>query len=160
MLKIEVTNIIFTVVNLFILFFIIWKFLFKPVKKVIAKRQEEIDNQYSEAKAEAARAEELKTQYETALKGAEEEKTTILKESRAQAGKEYEKIVSEAKSEAEGIVSAARRDAEAEKQQSLKQAKEEIADLVAEAAAKIAATKEDPERDRQLFDDFIAKSGE
>lgn len=160
MLKIDVFNIIFTVVNLFILFFIIWKFLFKPVKKIIAQRKEEIEKQYADAKAAQAEADAIKAEYEENMKGVAEEKAAILKEARTQAGSEYEKIMADAKAEAEEILNDARKDAEEDRKQTMKQAKEEIADIVAEAAAKIASTKENPELDRKLFDDFIAKSGE
>ena len=54
MLKLDI-NLVFTVINLLIIYFILSKFLFKPVKNILAKRQEEIDKQYAEA-------EEAKTQ--------------------------------------------------------------------------------------------------
>jgi len=159
MLKFDI-NLLFTVINLFLLFAVIRIFLFKPVKKIIAKRQEEVDKQYKDAEAVKTEADTLKAEYEENLKGIADEKAGILKESRTQAGQEYEKIVAEAKEEAASIISSAHKDAEDEKKQAMKQAKEEIADIVAEAAAKIASTKQDPELDRKLFDEFIAKSGE
>ncbi|MCQ2526391.1 MAG: F0F1 ATP synthase subunit B [Lachnospiraceae bacterium] len=159
MLKFDI-NLLFTVINLFLLFFVIWRFLFKPVKKIIAKRREEIEKQYADAEAAKSEADAIKAEYEENMKQVADEKASILKESRTQAGKEYEKILADAKDEANEILAGARRDAEADKRNSLKQAKEEIADIVAEAAAKIASTKEDPELDRKLFDDFISKCGD
>lgn len=159
MLKFDI-NLLFTVINLFILFFVIWRFLFKPVKKIIAKRQEEIEKQYADAEAAKTEADTIKAEYEENMKQVADEKASILKESRTQAGKEYEKIVADARKEADDILSGARRDAEVDKKQAMKQAKDEIADIVAEAAAKIAGTKENPELDKKLFDDFIAKCGD
>lgn len=160
MLKIELWNIIFTVVNLFVLFFIIWKFLFKPVRKIIAKRQEEIDQEFNEAKQAKEEAENLKTQYEESMKSVNDECAGILREARNQAGIEYDKIVGDAEGAAEEIIEKARKNAEEERRQTLKQTKEEIADIVTEATAKLTTVKEDPDADRRLFDDFIAKSGD
>ena len=41
----------------------------------------------------------------------------------------------------------------------MKKGAEELSELVSQAAGKIARTKEDPEADSRLFDDFISKSG-
>ena len=44
-------NILFTVINLILLFIAMRVFLFKPVRKIIAARQEEADKQFAEAAA-------------------------------------------------------------------------------------------------------------
>ncbi len=157
MIKVDI-NILFTVIDLLLLFFVIWKFLFKPVKKIIAKRQEEVQSQYDEADKAKAEAEETRQKLEEKIKATEEEKAQILKESRAQAGAEYDKIVASAHAEADGIIESAKRDASDASELIRKKANEEIGDLVSKAAAKIAATKEDPELDRRLFEDFLAQT--
>ena len=43
MLKLDI-NLVFTVINLLIIYFILSKFLFKPVKNILAKRQEGCDS--------------------------------------------------------------------------------------------------------------------
>ena len=48
MLKLDI-NLVFTVINLLIIYFIVSKFLFQPVKNILAKRQEELDKQYADA---------------------------------------------------------------------------------------------------------------
>ena len=81
MIKVDI-NILFTVINLLLLFFVIWKFLFKPVKKIIAKRQEEVQSRYDEADKAKAEAEETRQKLEEKIKATEEEKAQILKEMR------------------------------------------------------------------------------
>ncbi len=157
MLKVDI-NLLFTVINLFLLFFVIWKFLFKPVKKIIAKRQEEVSAQYAEAEKAKAEAEEIKSVYEGKVKAAEDEKANLLKETRTQAGNEYDRIIAEARNEADGIIAGARRDALDESERIRKKANEEIGNLVSKAAAKIALTKDDPETDRKLYEEFIART--
>ncbi len=158
MLKVDI-NLLFTVINLGVIFFVIWKFLFKPVKKIIAKRQEEVEGQYAKAEEAKALADEERTKYEQAMSQAEDEKNSIIKEGRAQAGSERDKIIADAKAEASDIVETAKKDAEEAKKRIMKKGAEELSELVSQAAGKIAQTKEDPEADSRLFDDFISKSG-
>lgn len=156
MLKVDI-NLLFTVINLGVIFFVIWKFLFKPVKKIIAKRQEEVESQYAKAEEAKALADEEKAKYEEAVSKAEEEKNSIIKEGRAQAGAERDKIIADAKNEASGIVETAKKDAEEARKRIMLKGAEELTELVSQAAGKIAQTKEDPEADSRLFDDFISK---
>ena len=48
MLQLDVWNVLFTIINLLILFVLMRIFLYKPVQKIIAKRQEEADRQFGE----------------------------------------------------------------------------------------------------------------
>ena len=159
MLKLDI-NLLFTVINLLILYFIVRKFLFKPVQKILDARQAEIDGQYADAKEAQAAAQELKKQYETSRSNIVEEKETLLNEAREKAGQEYEKILDDARAKADKIVEDARKDADAEQLKRRQQAQEEIADLVMAATAKIVASKQNAEADRELYNQFIAKTGE
>ena len=151
MLKVDI-NILFTVINLGVIFFVIWKFLFKPVKKIIAKRQ------FSKAEEAKSQADEERARYEQAMSRAEEEKNSIIKEGREQAGAERDKIIDDARSEASNIIETAKKDAEDAKKRIMMKGAEELSELVSQAAGKIAQTKEDPEADSRLFDEFIDKS--
>ena len=48
MLRLDI-NLLFTIINLLIWYFLIKKFLFKPVNNIIAKREEAIEGRYKEA---------------------------------------------------------------------------------------------------------------
>ena len=159
MLKLDI-NLVFTVINLLIIYFILSKFLFKPVKNILAKRQEEIDKQYAEAEEAKSQAGALRQQYEACVKGIEEEKTAAVSKAREKADEEYGRIVAEAKSEAQKIVSDARRKAQGEQERSIRQAQEEIAGLVMEAAARVVASGQGQAADRELYNQFLAKTGE
>ncbi len=158
MLKLDI-NLLFTVINILILYFIVQRFLFKPLHKILDARQAEIDSQYAVAHSAQDEAEKTRKQYEASLAGIENEKTLILTESREKASAEYEKLIAEAKSEADRIVDDARRTAAAERQKRVQEAEEQIADLVVEATAKLSAAKQSAESDRALYEQFIAKTG-
>ena len=81
MLKVDI-NLVFTIINLLVLFVAMRIFFFKPIKKIIDDRQAEADRQFEEAKNKQTQAEELKTQYEASLASAENEKKQILAKAR------------------------------------------------------------------------------
>lgn len=159
MLRLDI-NILWTIINLLIIYWIVRRFLFKPVKKILAARQAEIDKQYADAQETQDAADAMKRQYEESLKGLSDEKTEILSKVRSKAGDEYERILADAREQADKIKSDAKRDADLEQEKYMQQAKEQIADLVVSATAKIVAVKQNEETDRELYNEFLAKTGE
>ncbi len=159
MLRLDI-NLVFTVINLLIIYFIVSKFLFKPIKNILDKRQAEIDQQYADAKAAEDKALELKQQYEESINNIASERSSALNEARAKAGAEYNRIVEYARTEAEQMVEDAKRAAQQEQEKSIKHAKEQIAELVVEAASKVVASGQGTIADRELYNQFLAKTGE
>ena len=139
-------NILFTVINLILLFIAMRVFLFKPVRKIIAARQEE--------------AEKLKTQYTESLANAEKEKAQTLQTARKNADKEYQRIISDAESVAKQMKADAKAEAENQKTQILKKAEKEIADMVVDAAVKVVGEKSGSGTDHALYNEFIDKAGD
>lgn len=159
MLRLDI-NLVFTIINLLIIYFIVAKFLFKPVKNILAKRQAEIDQQYADARTAGDKANELKQQYEESLRNVEAEKKAVMSEAHAKAGEEYDSIVAQAKAEAEHLVDNAKKLAQQEQDRSIAQAREQIADLVVEAASKMVASGQGSAADKELYNKFLAKTGE
>lgn len=73
-------NLLFTVINLLLLFVLMKIFLFKPVQKIIAARQAEADKKFDEAAAKQAEADGLKAQYAKSIASVEEEKSKAMQE--------------------------------------------------------------------------------
>ncbi|MBP5410414.1 MAG: ATP synthase F0 subunit B [Lachnospiraceae bacterium] len=151
MLEIDFWSILFTVINLLILFVAMKLFLFKPVKNIIAKRQEEADAAALEAEARAAEADKSKAEYEKAVAKTEAEREQILTEARKQADEEYQKTLAEARSEAEIIKKEASTEGEKRKQRIISEAGKEIGDMIASATTKILGNVEESD----LYDAFL-----
>lgn len=160
MLKLDLFNLICNIINIIIILVVVRVFLFKPVKKILAKRKEEIDAEYANAKAAEDKANELKQQAEDQLTAIEESKKAAVAEARTEASNEYDRIVGDAKKEAEQVVENAKRDALQEKEKVVREAREEIGSMVLEAAGKIVASGQGAEADKQLYDEFLAKTGD
>lgn len=159
MLKLDI-NLVFTILNVLILYVLVRKFLFKLVHKILEARQAEIDKQYEDVKAAQDAADELKKKYETSVKDITKEKEEILNDAREKANGDYEKVLADAKTQADKIVEDARKNADELHQKRMQQATEQIADLVVAATAKIVASHQGMEADRELYNQFLAKTGE
>lgn len=159
MLQLDVWNVLFTIINLLILFVLMRIFLYKPVQKIIAQRQAEADRQFGEAAVKQSEAEELRTKYEAVLSDAEKEKKRVVSEARKNADEEYQRIVTEAHKAAAKIKDDAEVEAVRQKEQILKNAEKEIADMVVNAAAKVVASNS-ADSNAALYDTFLNKAGD
>lgn len=68
--------------------------------------------------------------------------------------------LADAQTEAKKILDNADKNAALEEQKRIQQAQEQIAGLVVEATAKLVAAKQNADSDRELYNQFIAKTGE
>ena len=98
--------------NLLILYFVLKKFLFVPIKNMIDSRQKEVDDMYSDAEVAREEAIGLKGEYESRLESAKEESEEILKNAHRRATLKEEEILREAKDEAARIIERAEAECE------------------------------------------------
>lgn len=138
--------------NFAILFVGLTFLLFKPVKKFMAKRQEEIKSEYDAVENSKKEAEELKVKYEQeanlAIAEAKAKAERVQKDAEATLLRGNE-IVEEAKKEADRIIREADSQAKEEKNQMLKEARDEVIDMAVGIAENILGreiSKEDNEK--------------
>ena len=160
MINVSFCNIVFTVINLLILFIAFRIFFFKPIANIIAKRQQEANEIYDNAAEKENQADELKKEYEQKLVSVEEEKKQIISDARKSADSQYQKILADAKEDARNIKDAAVAEANQEKTKIIAGAKKEIADIVVDATTKVAGSKTGADIASSLFDEFLGKAGE
>ena len=79
-ISVNLWQILISLANLAILFLLVKKLFYKPVKKVLEKREEEINVHYSAAKQAESEAIDSKNKYESALSGAKAEADEIIKD--------------------------------------------------------------------------------
>ena len=155
MLSLDLRTFIFTVINVLVLVFFLYRFLFKPVRDILAARQNELDNSYREAEEATQKANALKKQYEDSMAQIDAERQEKLEKSRMQATNEYDEIIGNAREKATKIIADAKIEAERQAEQKQHEMEEEVAMLVAKAAYKIAASKDSVENNQKLYDTFL-----
>lgn len=72
MLSLNPWDILWTIVNLLVLYAIFRKFLFQPVMNIIHEREDMINKQFEDAQKQQDDAAQMKSEYENQLKGARE----------------------------------------------------------------------------------------
>lgn len=159
MLRID-SNLIWIIVNLLIFYFLIRKFLFKPVLNIIEKRKQMVAEQFEQADTANAEANALKTQYEESLAGAKEEAVQIVANARERADAEYKQIVADAEEHSRQLIEKTSRDMERERDKTLQDVQKEIGTLAMAAAVKIIGESSSQVTDEQLYNEFLAKTGE
>ena len=137
MLSLNVWNLLFTIINVLVLYLLMKKFLFKPVLAVLEKRKEMIATNMEEARKSQQEAEKLKCDYEEKLSSAKEEAQVIVHNARELAEQERAGILEKTRVESEQMIEKAKAAILTEQEQAQQEAKEEIAKLAVLAARKI-----------------------
>ena len=159
-LNINFYTALFTLINTLVLFFVLTKLLFKPVMKLIADRQKEIDDLYDSAGRDRQEAQQLRQEYTRKLADAQQTGERLVKEAVARGQAREEEILQNARSEADAIMAKAEADIAREKKKAVNDAKDEIAGLAMEIAGKVVGRSLDSEDQTALVDQFIAQLGE
>ena len=109
-ISVNIWAILASLANLLLLTWIVKKFLFKPVKKIVDARRAAIDADYEQAAAARAEAEENRLNYEAAMAAAEQTSGQIIADATRIAEHRSNEIVAEAREKATEL----RRQAEAD----------------------------------------------
>lgn len=159
-ISINLWQILISLCNLFLLFLILKKFLYKPVKKMMAQRQAALDEQYEKA-AESERAAEIdRKAWAEKMQGAKAEADRLVKTAEARADRRSEQIVAKAKDEADGILRDAQSQAVLEKKKAEAEIKREIVDVSAALTEKILRREISEEDHRAILDSVLSEIGE
>lgn len=159
-ISVNLWQIIISLANLVILFLILKKFLFKPVKKVLAERQKALDERYDEAEKAVAQAEESRNSWEEKMQSAKAEADSIIKTASDDAKYRSDRIVAEARDKADGIVRQAQTEAALEMRKADESIKREIVDVSAALTEKILGREINTQDHRSMIDSFIDEIGD
>ena len=151
---------LFAWANLLILYFVLRKLLFKPIKNMIDSRQKEIDDMYENAEKNKAEAEEMRETYEKKLESATEESEEILRSAQRRALLREEEILKEAADQARRTKERAEEQIALEKRQAMNDIKDEVSDIAIQIAEAVVARDVKAEEHEKLIDGFIDTMGD
>ncbi len=153
-------QIVISLCNLLLLFLIIKKFLYAPVKKTMAARQAKIDEGYAAAARAEEEADAHRAAWEAKLATADKEADVILEKATATAQRRADKILSDAEEKAEGMIRRAEESIALEEKKAEAGIRREIVDVSALLTEKMLRREIRAEDHRALIDDFIDGMGE
>ena len=151
---------LFTLLNFLALFFVLKKFLFKPVMKMIEDRQKEIDDMYEQADTAKTEAQAMEGEYKQKLSVASETGERIVKEAVARGQSREEEILRQANAEASAMLEKASADIAMEKKKAINDAKDEISDIAMAIAEKVVGRELNAADQEKLVDSFINELGD
>ena len=151
------SNVLFTVINLLILFFFMKKFLFGRVDAIIEQRRKEVEASYQEAEEAKSQAQTAKTQYEEQVRQNEQAREEILAKAREEAADEGSRILENARQKAARETQEQRDRTRAELDRMVGDTKKEVASMVLSAFEEQEEKSCSPEHDMLLYDAFLGQ---
>ncbi len=137
-------------INFAILLFILWKFGYRPILNILAKRRKKVsqgvkDAQAAEEKLNAARGKEKEV-----ISQAKKEALVILEEAKYKAEDKKRVILDKAKEEIGEVINHEKQKIQQEKAETLKSIKADVSQLVILAVEKVLQEKIDTKKDKDL----------
>lgn len=160
MLDFQLSTIVFTIINLLVLYLFLKKFLFGRVNAVLEQREKLIQEQVEAAEAGKTQAQALQDQYEQKLSGAREEAEKIVSDAKVRAQKVYDNQMAQAQAEAKRVQAEAEARIATQRQEMLRGVRQEVAQLAVLAASQVARKDLDRETDRAMVEEFLSEAGE
>ena len=148
------------IANLLLQAYLFKRFLFKPVKEIIAKRKQEIDGLYDAAEASEADAREKQAACDAALASAQEKANEKLARAEKTARERSEEILSQTQAEVSAMRAKAQDDIALEKKKAVNELKNTLGALAVDIAEKVTEKEIRQEEHEKLIDGFIDRLGE
>jgi len=155
MLDINISTILLQMVNFFILAFILYRFLFKPLQNVLRKREIETNSTMDEAKVALHSAEDMRSQYEektdnidAVIAARRNEARVVIESNRQEMLKEVQSEIEDLKSQTEETLTKMQTEA-------VQQHKEKMGQLASEFAKGILVDLMTPDLQKSYQDAFL-----
>ena len=146
--------------NLFLQLYLFKRFLFKPIKNIIAKRQAEVNKVYADADEMLTTAKDAKAKYEASLDNAHQEAEAITARAVSSARLQSETLLREAQEEASALREKASREIALARRKAMNEVKGEMSQLAVEIASKVTEKEIDPADHAAMIDRFLDELGD
>lgn len=130
---------------------------YKPVKKFMDKRTEDINSKIKNSESTMAKANALIAEYESKMKNIDKEYEKVLEEARIKAAEEEKIIIEEAREEADRIKKSSLESASIEHERIKLETRPYIIELATIMAEKFITEKIDSEEQDKLFGEVLAE---
>ncbi len=159
-ISVNIWQILISLLNLLLLFLLFKSLLFKPVKKMLAKRQAELDQRYDAADEAKRAAEEDRLFWDEKIGTVKAETDEIIRKAQDSAKRQSDTILSKAKEQADGIVRQAETQAQLEMKKAEDGIRREIVEVSTALANKLLEREINADDHQSLIDSFIEKIGD
>ena len=159
-ISVNLWNILISLTNLLLLYLMIKKFMYNPVRKTLEARKAAIDTEYSDAENAKMAALAEKEAWEEKIRKADSDADEIIKNATDAAKRRSDKILSDANEKADGIIRVAEMEASLEKKKAEDEIKQEIIVVSTALAEKMLAREVKADDHKALINSFIENIGD
>ena len=152
---VDLPKLAFQVINFLLLLYLLNRFLFKPVLKLLDEREARIKKGLEDAEAAAHDRQLAQAEREAAMDEARKEAQAMIARATKIADDSRAEILAEAKEQAEKVTTRAAEEITAEKERAMAELRATVADLALEAAAKLVRSDMNATTQRRLVEDLL-----
>jgi F-type H+-transporting ATPase subunit b len=143
------------IINFLILLWVLHKFAYGPVIKMLDNRTKKIEKGLKDAEESHKKLAEISEKEQVVLVEARKQAQEIIKKSEESASLQAQEILASAKDQTQRMLETAQKQIEQEKAKILAEVKTEVAGLVMMATEKIIGEKMDSAKDKELINNAI-----
>jgi F-type H+-transporting ATPase subunit b len=141
-----------------ILFFILRRYLFPPLMRILDERSERINTSLRQAEEIQQQLARTQADYQEKMEEARRESQSIITQATQMGEKLKDDIVANARRDAENVLTRARAEITSERERAVAELRGQVADLALLAAGQVIGRSVDDTTNRRMVDDFIAQS--
>lgn len=143
------------IVNFLVLLFVLYKFAYGPVLKVLNERTSKIEKGLKDAEDAQKKLAEIAEKEKEVLAKARKQAQEIVAKAEEVAVKSKEEIIASAKQQSEKILSDSAKKIESEKTLMFQEVKKQVAELVISATGRVIDEKLDEKKDKEIIEKAI-----
>ena len=147
-------------ISFLLLVWVLSKFAWKPLMKVMEDRRNHIEASLAQAEEERRQAEKIRQEYQADMLKARQDAQEVIARATKISEERAEEILSQARAEAEKIKQAAMLDIQREKDRAIAEVRGQVAVLSVAVAERIIRQKLDVSGHEQLIEQYIQEVGD
>ena len=159
-ISVNIWQILISLLNLLLLFLVLKKFLYKPVRKMLTQRQDAVEASYKTAEEVALRAQSDAQAWNARMQEAEAESSELIRTASVRAGERRDQILADAKMQADGIIRQAQQEADLERRRAKEEMKQEIVAVATLLTEKLLDREINETDHRKMMNSFIDEIGD
>ena len=138
--------------NFSILIFVLWRFAYKPVFKILEERRLKIAKGLEDSDESAKKLAQAGEEKKEIISLARKEANEIIEEAKSRAETRYQEIVDKAKGDLKIVIDDEKEKIRAERNHAIKEVKKEAAQMIADALLKIFPEKANEASDAKMIE--------
>lgn len=153
----ELGDTLLLLATLIVMIYLIGKYAYGPVNKILEDRRQKINDDLDSAKTQRQTAEKLAEQRHKEVAASQDEVSKIIAKAQQDGQKQRSQIIEQAHQEATVVAQRSKDDLAQQKAVMLEQVKNNLVDVSTQMTAKILADQIDQDKQEQSIDEFLKK---